>query len=374
MVPSPTSPPQERTVTLNATVARMLANRVIHSRYPEFYQFLATDQPTWFVPSPLNGTSFRVNCSTAPPENHLDLTKDVRYEMLDLQYRYDNLKMFAAKQTEKLRELSDVNNKLRNAASKMVHISDQGETLDTDGLAEEIQRLQLEREGLAAVYEHEQDFVTSAFLAEIAEIPEFLAVDRMMEENQMRIQHLQSYYIRVEENFKLQMTRLRSDKVRHDNVIKQEQDLLIDRLIHRVSQMKESRRYFRESVENIYNNEYHDPSLKESLRALVSPNAHSTESYQSTHTDSTVPIDAQTSARSPTMVQEGTSTVLPAVLYVSPAPNAIILPTVSQPNRQESSRHSGHRNSNQSPADSQGRIYVRVRPARSDEFAQSNEN
>ncbi|UMM39663.1 hypothetical protein L5515_016612 [Caenorhabditis briggsae] len=375
-MPTNSNNPPVRTVTLNATVARMLGNNVIYSRYPEFYQFLATDQPTWFVPQPLKGTVFHVNDSTAPPPNHLDISRDIRYEMLDLHYRYDNLKMFVTKQTEKLRELSDVNKKLRTAATKMLNFAHQGEGLNADCLAEEIQRLNMERMGLAAVYENEEDSLTSTFLANITKIPEFHAVDRMMRENQARIKELQSYCIRVKKSYKEQLRRIRSEKVDHESVIEKAQELLINRLINRVSQMTEAKRYFKESIECIYNNEFHDTNLKEALRAVFSPNTDPTDT--STQLDSPNPTNAPTSTSSQAIDGAVVRPDRSALQSSNRTPHAqsseITLPTFSQSNRQESSHHSSHRNSLQSPADLEGRIYVRVRSARSGELAESNEN
>ncbi|CAP23092.2 Protein CBG01892 [Caenorhabditis briggsae] len=258
-MPTNSNNPPVRTVTLNATVARMLGNNVIYSRYPEFYQFLATDQPTWFVPQPLKGTVFHVNDSN------------------------------------------------------------------------------------------------------ITKIPEFHAVDRMMRENQARIKELQSYCIRVKKSYKEQLRRIRSEKVDHESVIEKAQELLINRLINRVSQMTEAKRYFKESIECIYNNEFHDTNLKEALRAVFSPN--------------TDPTDTSTQLDSPNpMVRPDRSALQSSNRTPHAQSSEITLPTFSQPNRQESSHHSSHRNSLQSPADLEGRIYVRVRSARSGELAESNEN
>lgn len=77
-----------RTIMMNIGVPDLLADREIQMRYPEFYQFLLAEQPTWFEPAPSNGTVYRVHHTTPLPDNHKKLRKELPFEMLDLMYRF----------------------------------------------------------------------------------------------------------------------------------------------------------------------------------------------------------------------------------------------------------------------------------------------
>ncbi|CAO4383500.1 unnamed protein product [Caenorhabditis nigoni] len=108
-----------RMILINFGISEMLADQKIQERYPQFYQFLLNEQPSWFEPAPYNSTVIRLRQATPKPENYRTLRKDIKYEMLELMYRFFRQKNLNAQLKRMNEELLEANEQHRIAAIQM---------------------------------------------------------------------------------------------------------------------------------------------------------------------------------------------------------------------------------------------------------------
>ncbi|KAF1746990.1 hypothetical protein GCK72_023448 [Caenorhabditis remanei] len=250
-----------RTIMMNVCVGDMIADRDIHSRYPEFYQFLITEQPTWFEPAPHNGTVYRVHQTTPLPENHRKLRKELPYEMLDLMYRFYRQKHVNALRKRENKELLEANKQLRIAAVQMFTKAEQEEEYISNSLLKKIQQLNQDKDYLVKKYQKDEESLTKSLMANVAKIPDVHgdeAAEKLMADKQAEIERLRTYCSRAEKSYQEELMRLRAEKVDHESALEQEQELLINTLGKRMSQMNEEKRKLQQTLETAYVNGFVD--------------------------------------------------------------------------------------------------------------------
>ncbi|CAI2357720.1 unnamed protein product [Caenorhabditis sp. 36 PRJEB53466] len=249
-----------RTIMMHIGVGDMVADKEIQTRYPEFYQFLLTEQPTWFEPAPYNGTVYRVHQTTAPPENQRKLRKELSYEMLDLMYRFYRQKHVNAQRKRENKELVEANQQLRVAAVQMFTKAEQEEEYISNSLLKKIQQLNQDKDYLVKKYQKDEESLTKSLMANVAKIPDVHAdeTEKLMADKQAEIESLRAYCSRAEKNYQEELMRLRAEKVDHESALEQEQELLINTLGKRMSQMNEEKRKMQQVLEKAYVNGFVD--------------------------------------------------------------------------------------------------------------------
>ncbi|CAO4383499.1 unnamed protein product [Caenorhabditis nigoni] len=260
-----------RTIMINIGIGDMLADRDIHSRYPEFYQFLLNEQPSWFEPAPYNGTVYRVHQTTPPPENHRKLRKDLTYEMLDLMFRFYRQKHVNAQRKRENKELLEANKQLRIAAVQMFTKAEQEEEYISNSLLKKIQQLNQDKDYLVKKYQKDEESLTKSLMANVAKIPDVHAdeaAEKLMADKQAEIERLRTYCSRAEKSYQEELMRLRAEKVDHESALEQEQELLINTLGKRMSQMNEEKRKLQQTLETAYINGFvdYDDNVETALR------------------------------------------------------------------------------------------------------------
>ncbi|CAL2049181.1 unnamed protein product [Caenorhabditis brenneri] len=270
-----------RTVMINTSVHDMLLNREIHTRYPEFFQFLVNEQPTWFEPAPLNGTVFRVHHTSPAPENQKKLRKGLSYEMLDLMYRFYRQKQINSLRKRENKELLEANKQLRIAAVQMFTKAEQEEEYISNSLLKKIQQLNQDKDYLVKKYQQDEESLTKSLMANVAKIPDVHAneaAEKLVADKEAEIERLRTYCSRAEKNYQEELMRLRAEKVDHESALEREQELLINTLGKRMSQMNEEKRKLQQSLETAYINGFaeFDENVEVALLASASQKQNTT--------------------------------------------------------------------------------------------------
>ncbi|CAA87341.1 uncharacterized protein CELE_T09B9.4 [Caenorhabditis elegans] len=265
-----------RTIMMNIGVPDLLADREIQMRYPEFYQFLLAEQPTWFEPAPSNGTVYRVHHTTPLPDNHKKLRKELPFEMLDLMYRFFRQKHVNSQRKRENKELLEANKQLRIAAVQMFTKAEQEEEYISNSLLKKIQQLNQDKDYLVKKYQKDEESLTKSLMANVAKIPDVhgdeAAAEKLMADKQAEIERLRTYCSRAEKSYQEELMRLRAEKVDHESALEQEQELLINTLGKRMSQMNEEKRKLQQALEMAYLNGFvdFDDTVEVALHASAS--------------------------------------------------------------------------------------------------------
>uniref|UniRef100_A0A1I7U0D9 Coiled-coil domain-containing protein n=1 Tax=Caenorhabditis tropicalis TaxID=1561998 RepID=A0A1I7U0D9_9PELO len=263
-----------RTVMINVGVADMLLDGALSRRYPAFYEFLSEEQPTWFEPEPVNGVIYRVNTTSPVPVNHRQLRKGINYEMLDLMYRLYREKQVNSQRKAENKELKEANQQLRVAAVQMFTQAEQEEEYISNSLLKKIQQLNQDKEYLVKKYQKDEESLTKSLMDNVAKITDShanAAAEKLMADKQAEIERLRNYCSRAEKSYQEELMRLRSEKVDHESALEREQELLINTLGKRLSQMNEEKRKLQKSLATAYDNGFaeFDETVEVALLASV---------------------------------------------------------------------------------------------------------
>ncbi|CAI5454691.1 unnamed protein product [Caenorhabditis angaria] len=265
-----------RTIILHHGVDDMLRDVEIHNRYPAFYKFLTDEDPSWYEPSSLNGTVFRVAKKTMEPREIPNRSRnEIKYEMLDLMYRFYQQKQINASMKREADELKEANRQLRAASVQIYAKAEQEEEFISNSLMKKIQKLKEDKEYLVEKYHRDEESLTSDLMANVAKIAEIhqdqCKTEKLVADKQAEIDRLKEHCRRAEKHFQQELFRLRTEKVDHESALEQEQEHLINTLGKRISLTNEENRKMQASLEQAYLNGFvdYDSGVKCALRAIA---------------------------------------------------------------------------------------------------------
>ncbi|CAB3399169.1 unnamed protein product [Caenorhabditis bovis] len=257
-----------RIVMLHQCVEEMIRDNDIRTRYPQFYKFLQEEEPSWFEPSPHKGTIFRVSRKTAEPPEGPYLKKELRYEMLDLMYRFLRQKQINGAQKREMDELKEANRQLRITSVQIYAKAEQEEEFISNSLLKKIQKLKEDKEFLMKKYQKDEESLTSDLITNVTKIAECHRNDEnvkevkdpkdIVAEKEAEIERLQAQCRRAEKDYQAELLRLRAEKVDHEAALEQEQENLINKLGKRMAISNDEKRKMQAALEAAYMNGFID--------------------------------------------------------------------------------------------------------------------
>uniref|UniRef100_A0A8R1I9A8 Uncharacterized protein n=1 Tax=Caenorhabditis japonica TaxID=281687 RepID=A0A8R1I9A8_CAEJA len=262
-----------RTVMSSIGISDMIYDTEIQLRYPQFYQFLINEHPTWFEPASVNGAVFKVRYTTPLPENHEKLRQDISYEMLDVVYRFYREKHVTAQLKREKKDLIELNEKLRAEAVQMFTKAEQEEEFISNSLLKKIQKLNQDKDDLVKKYQKDEESLTKSLITTVAKLPDVHAeTEKLMADKQAEIERLRAYCQRAEKSYQEELKRLRAEKVNNESALEKEQELIINTIGKRMTKMNEEKRNLQLALEHAYLNGY--VGYNETVDSALDTSAH----------------------------------------------------------------------------------------------------
>lgn len=154
--------------------------------------------------------------------------------------------------------------------------AEQEEEYISNSLLKKIQQLNQDKDYLVKKYQKDEESLTKSLMANVAKIPDVhgdeAAAEKLMADKQAEIERLRTYCSRAEKSYQEELMRLRAEKVDHESALEQEQELLINTLGKRMSQMNEEKRKLQQALEMAYLNGFvdFDDTVEVALHASAS--------------------------------------------------------------------------------------------------------
>ncbi|CAL2048086.1 unnamed protein product [Caenorhabditis brenneri] len=152
---------------------------------------------------------------------------------------------------------------------------EQEEEYISNSLLKKIQQLNQGKEYLVKKHQQDEESLTKSSMANVAKIPDVHAdeaAEKLVADKEADIERLRTYCSRAEKNYQEEAMRLCAEKVDHESALEREQELLINTLGKRMSQMNEEKPKLQQSLETAYINGFaeFDENVEVTLLASAS--------------------------------------------------------------------------------------------------------